>query len=326
MYPASRLNLWHLQQQRFIRERECPGPIEAMTFSRDDQWLAISGGKDVELLRVESAKDEFQLTVGAPAWKVSQLAFSPDGRQLACAAVDRVGDQNSARIAIFERSTRQIRLELVGHPTGIIQSLAYAADSGLLASGADDATAVVWQAGLRAFAETPFTDELPMKNVEAWYETMTGADAKAAFQAMTKLARAPKQTAKVLSEKIPPASKPNLHGRTINQWIGDLGSEQFTVRTRASTLLQKLGPAAAAELRAAHGSVKDIETRRRIVELLDRLAARALTSEEIVHVRAAEVLEALADAEARATLVRWAAGEPGAVLTVEARQALARLR
>jgi hypothetical protein len=45
----------------------------------------------------------------------------------------------------------------------------------------------------------------------------------------------------------------------------------------------------------------------------------------MLHARAVEVPEAMATADAHALLTRWSTGDPAAVLTGEARRALARL-
>ena len=58
---------------------------------------------------------------------------------------------------------------------------------------------------------------------------MSYPQAQAAFQAMIPLVQTPRQTVKLLEQKIPPAAKPALAGRTVTQWIDDLGSDNFTV-------------------------------------------------------------------------------------------------
>jgi hypothetical protein len=66
-----------------------------------------------------------------------------------------------------------------------------------------------------------------------------------------------------------------------------------------------------------------VETKRRIEELLEHLAAYEWSAEEVLHARAVEVLDAIGTPAARALLTRWASGDPAAVLTTEARRALA---
>jgi hypothetical protein len=75
-------------------------------------------------------------------------------------------------------------------------------------------------------------------------------------------------------------------------------------------------------LQAALAKAPDIETKRRIEELLDRFASHEWTPDEVLHSRAVELLEAIGTPEARAVLTRWSAGDPGAILTREASKAL----
>jgi len=68
------------------------------------------------------------------------------------------------------------------------------------------------------------------------------------------------------------------------------------------------------------------DLKRRIEELLDRIAAHEWTQEEVLHSRAVEVLDAIGTKEARAVLTRWASGDPAAILTREAQKALKQAR
>ncbi|MBI3821804.1 MAG: hypothetical protein HY289_03885, partial [Planctomycetes bacterium] len=252
------------------------------------------------------------------------LAFSPDGRQLACAVINSAAGRGRSSIFVVEMASKKVRLEWAAHPDALIECLAYSPDSGLLASGATDTTVLVWRAGLREYASRPRNDATE-EEVAGWFKQMGGADAKAAYQHMIKLVQTPKQAVKLFAARIAPATQPDLGGKTIGQWVADLGSGQFAVRTEATAMLQKLGLSAAPALRAALSTARDVEMKRRIEEMLDRVAAPEWSAEDVLHARAVEVLEALADAESRALLTRWSAGHGPAVLTSEARKALANL-
>jgi hypothetical protein len=181
----------------------------------------------------------------------------------------------------------------------------------------------VWRAGLPAFRELPAlkpTDD----ELDRWFRDMGGQDAKAAFQGMTMLVRAP-QAVKLLSDRIAPAPKGVGEARTVPQWIDDLGNKSFAIRTKATTALERLGPGAERELRLALTKARDLEMKRRIEGILERIAVAEPSAQEIMHCRAVEVVEAITTAAAETLLRRWSDGDPGAVLTGEARQALARL-
>jgi WD40 repeat protein len=254
------VRLWSAREKKFVREWTSFKHQEVMEFSPDSRWLAFAreNGR-VQLTRAGSTNEEFDVQLGNESKKITQIAFSPDSRQLACAAIAAVTDREVGRIFIVEMVSKKIRLEVVGHTTGIIERLAYSRDSALLASGATDTTALVWNAGLRAFAAKSADKDATAKELVEWFQQMAGRDAKQAFQSMIKLTQTPTQVVKLLEEKIPPAKKDD---KVVN---------------------------------------------------------------EVLHARAVEVLEAIASAEARAVLTSWTTGDPTAVLTVEARQALARL-
>ena len=295
--------------------------------SPDGYWQAAIDNKERILIsRADGRGGRKPVELRIPGHEFSALAFSPDGRQLACATVDPFSSPMTGPIFIYEVSSKNIRLELPGHPAGAIERLAYAADSALLASAATDAQVLVWNAGVRPHMQAAPNRKPTTEDLNDWYLALTRSDARAAFQSMIKLAEAPTQAAKFFADKIAPAPKLDTEGRTVAQWIGDLGSGKFAVRSKANAVLLKLGPSAERELREVLRKPPDLEVKRRIEELLDRIAAAGdFTPTDILHCRAVEVLEAARTPEARALLMRWSAGDPGAVLTIEARQALARL-
>jgi hypothetical protein len=226
---------------------------------------------------------------------------------------------------VFELASKKIRLELIGHPGGIIERLAYAHDAGFLASGASDTTAVVWRAGLRAFVtdKSANAPTASAQQLDERFTQMAGASATAAFQSMIHLVQTPAQTVKLLESKIHAAKQPDPGEKTIAQWILDLGNGKYAVRTKASDVLKKLGPAVTPDLQAALIKAPDIETKRRIEELLERFASHDWTADEILHSRAVELADAIATPDARALLTRWSTGDAGAILTRESRKALA---
>jgi hypothetical protein len=291
-----------------------------LAFSPDNCWLAIAGQQGrLQLSRVRRGKGDTNLAIAKEGFDLTQIAFAPDSRQLACALAVPVKGVDSGKIVSFELASKKIRLELSGE---IVHRLAYSSE-GALRTG--DAADMPVHAGLRALVKAPRSGNEP-EALRATFEKIAGADAKAAYQAMITLVQAPRQTVALLEQKIRPAQTPDAGGRSIAKWTDDLGSGNFAVRTRATAMLQKLGPEAENALRGAAAKSRDLEIKCRIEELLERIASREYTQKEVLHVRAVEVLEAIATPEARALLQRWSAGYATAVLTEEAAKALARLR
>ncbi len=320
--PRHWVSVWDAETRQLSTDERRLSSLTGVAVSPDGRWLGLNEGERLVLLRVGTAGANARRELSQPGGEISCLAFSPDGRHLAYAAHVPLNSPLASRIYIYEMASKQIRLELPGHAAGLVDRLAHAQD-GLLASAATDGDILVWPAGLAAFGQGPKPDA-NATDLNARFSAMTGSDAKAAFKGMIELVRTPRATVELLQARIPPVAKPAAE-RTIAQWIDDLGSGQFPVRTRASAELQKSGVRAETELRAALGRAPDLETKRRIESLLERIAANEATPNPVPS-RAVEVLEAIATPEARKLLARWASGDPAAPLTVEARKASARLR
>ena len=111
----------------------------------------------------------------------------------------------------------------------------------------------------------------------------------------------------------------------IVRLIGQLDDQRFEVRQNAATELEKLGELASPELRQVLQGKPTPEVRRRAEMLLDLADAQALSRESLQTLRAVEVLERIANPDARRVLQILGAGAPGATITQEARAALKRL-
>jgi WD40 repeat protein/serine/threonine protein kinase len=119
-------------------------PANAMAFSPDDRWLAISSGQytggtwqgGTRMLnladgRIETLSREFAGTRDSGC-----VAFSSDGKLLAGAGSDY-------SIRIWDVATKKERTLLRGHSWDVI-SLAFSPDGRLLASGGNDNSARLW--------------------------------------------------------------------------------------------------------------------------------------------------------------------------------------
>lgn len=320
----ARTVLWDRTQKKILREWNHQGARELLRFSPDDQWLAVGApGGNLRLIRVSNPRGDHAL---APdGFDLNEIEFSPDGRLLACACLMAQETNELERVVLYEMASKKIRREFASHAT-IVHRLSFSHDNKYLATGAGDTTALVWKAGLAAYAEPRAAKEAQAEDLAEWFEHLANEDAKAAFDHMIHFVRTPTQATRFLAEKIAPTKAPDTGGKPIAQWIRELGSTNFALRNRANATLQKLGTAVEPDLRESVARAPDVETKRRIEELLDRIAAQQLTTEELRDLRAVEVIEAIGTAEARTVLTRWSGGHPGAVLTRESRTALSRLR
>src|SRR5207253_10812756 len=126
-----------------------------------------------------------------------------------------------------------------------------------------------------------------------------------------------------LKERVKPAPHADL--KRIAQCLADLESNIFKKRAQAIADLEGFRESAlpAIDKKLADKSYS-LEARRRL-ELLAQNAKTVLSGEELRSLRAVEILEQAGTPDARAVLGDLSRGGEGAVLTAQARRALARL-
>jgi hypothetical protein len=241
------------------------------------------------------------------------VAFAPDGRSFVSAAADRT-------IRFWEVATGKERLQLRGHGSWI-GSVAFAPDGRRLVSASHDTTGLVWDVTGHLRGGRLEDLKLTPAELETRWADLAGDDAVKAYRAAWDLAAAARQSVPFLRERLKPA--PPVDGKQIAQWIGDLSSERFAVRDRATRGLEKLSDLAEPALRQLLAGQPPIETRKRAERLLEKL--ESLSGERLRVVRAVEALEYAAESEARQLLAALAAGAAEARQTREAQAALRRL-
>jgi WD40 repeat protein len=156
----------------------------------------------------------------------------------------------------------------------------------------------------------------------AWQD-LAANDATAAYRAIWQLAGHPEEAVKLIGRELAPAGAPD--DARIRGWIADLRSDQFAVRDRATRELEKQAELAGVALKRALADTPDLETRRRVEILLDRLPGTTSSPEKLRAIRAVETLETIATAEARVLLGSLAKGHATNRLTREATESVARL-
>lgn len=167
------IRLWDIQSGQMVRKLDGHGEgIIKVIFSSDGRWLASSGQDRMVKL--------WDVALGKMLWSLNgctTVAFSPDGKMLACAPGERaytsfVGLQASGdksvrlndspdtirqrtplkgtesqygEITLYELQTGKPKHTLKGHRGGIY-SLAFSPDSALVVSGGEDKAVMVWEA------------------------------------------------------------------------------------------------------------------------------------------------------------------------------------
>jgi hypothetical protein len=294
--------------------------VYGVSFSPDGRRVASASGRrgrprpgEVKLWEVLTGQEALRLD--GHTGPVFAVAFSPGGHLLATASGDRT-------VRLWEATTGREVLCLPGH-TGIVYSVAFSPDGKRLASAGQDRAVKVWKVpALDRAARKPLGEE----QAQACWEALRGDDARKAYRAVVRLAAAPKEAVPFLRARVRPAAPlPREGQQLLDRWLRDLDDDRFEVRERASAALVRLGEAALPAARKTLAESPSAEVRRRLQDVVERLARLALSPQGRAALRGVEALEYAGTAEARGLLKELAAGLPETRLTREAEAALARL-
>jgi RNA polymerase sigma factor (sigma-70 family) len=243
------------------------------------------------------------------------VAFAPDSRALASASWD-----NTIRLWDLETG-RELR-KLTGH-RGKANSLAFSADGKILVSSGDDTTILFWDVADVTHRKRPLAAALTEREWQALWEDLAKEDAAKAYAAMVRMAADGRTAIAALKDRLQPIRPADPE--RLARLLRELDSDEFGVREAASRELQKLGDVIGPTLRQTLARPGlSLELRRRLEGIAASL--EELSGERLRQLRAIELLEMLATAEARKILKAIAAGASQGLLTEQAKAALERLR
>lgn len=146
-------------------------------------------------------------------------------------------------------------------------------------------------------------------------------DSAHAFECIGELVSNPRSTLAILDKRL--ATVDPVKPAVIEDYVRDLDSERFETRRQAKQGLTKLGEVARPTLIRILANKPSLEAATQIRDLLDSIDNRPL-GERVQIYRAVEVLESIGSTESRRILKRIAGGDDAALLTREAKAALAR--
>jgi WD40 repeat protein len=247
---------------------------------------------------------------------VQHAAFSPDGRLLVVGTSGMYG-----RVEVWELATRGLVRAFITGYGGTSQLCLFPDGSRAASAGAEEAV-TVWDLTFRGDKPAPKTDELL-----AAVNNLASSDAAVGYPAVKVLVAAGPRGVESLGK----ALKDILaNEKKIKEWIGDLGSETFSVREKASKELVAQGSRALPMLQLAMKS-DNPEVRDRAREVMGKLNAKGLylsatglADDQLRLFRAVQALEEIGGKEAKRVLEAIAA--TGGRAGEEAKTALARMK
>src|SRR5262249_18903524 len=169
--------------------------------------------------------------------------------------------------------------------------------------------------------------KLAEKELAGLWTDLAEPEARDGFAAEVKLAAAPQDTVEFLAKELRPEAPPKIDAAGIAKRIADLNDAQYKLRRKAARELEQLGMDAKPALLKALKGKPSVEVRRRVEQLLAKAETARLRVDPLLlrSLRALEVLERIANPEARKVLQTLAKGNPQARLTQEAQAVLGRL-
>ncbi len=231
--------------------------------------------------------------------------FSHDGRTVAC--------HGEKTLTVWDLHGAGVRLTLSMEE---VRAAAFSPDGKTLATAVPGGPVFLWNLfALPAGAREP-DDAAALK---AW-ESLAGSKCDEAFAAVRLLAAYPAQAVPLLKKKLPPAVGPDA--ARVKILLADLDHDQYRRREMASRELAALGQPIRAIIRDELRRPMSQERRTRLERLAE--VEDQKTPADLRAIRAVEIAEVAATPAADDLLKHWATGFAGAVLTTEAKAALAR--
>jgi WD40 repeat protein len=236
----------------------------------------------------------------------ASVAFSPDGRSVACYFRSILG------IDIREAATGGRRARISDLST--VSDACFTPDGSKLAVAASPGPIVLYN-----LLKT--NNKWDAKNAASLWDGLASNDAEVAFNVICLLRANAAQAIPFLKERMKVATKPSAEW--IAARIRDLDAAEFRKREVAGVDLAAEGEVILPELLRALAKATP-EARERLTALIAKV--QKITPDKLRAIRACEALEGIASDEAKALLAEWAKGPASATLTREAGESMGRLR
>jgi tricorn protease-like protein len=287
------------------------GPIHTVIFSPEGKHLA-SASTDTTIRIWDLAKQE-AITLRGHTGPVHTVEYSPDGRRILSASSDKT-------IRLWDARTGQHLLSLTDCTVPAYCAV-FSPDGSRVAATSSNGQIFLWNLG--AGGRRPVVLTGPA--LQSLWDDLGGDHPARAFRAVFTLSAAPNQAVPLLKKHLRPAKVSPVDGKRTAALLADLDSSRYGVRHKATRELGQLGKVIEPALTKALAGPLSLEARWRIESIVNKLQGMQASPEQLLAQRAAEVLERIGTAKARAFLTALAQGAEGAWLTQEAKASLDRL-
>jgi hypothetical protein len=304
------VRLWEFKDRKEKRRLDAKAVVASC--SHDGLVLAVSD-EDKKAIRVyDVTRDQWIGSFKIEDMKVFNLAVSPDGEVVA------LGDKKT--IALMEVMSGQV---VVRHslPANIINAIAFAPDGRTIASANSFTPEVLlWDCTGCEWDQSKMVLKAPKFEPDQMWDALGSEDTRLANKAVWTLSMGDEAVRAMLRERLHPAK---WNRKQIEQLVSDLGSELYEVRKTATKELENIGEAAEPLLKKTLSAGPNLEGRRRIEAILQRISTNP---DHMRTRRAIRILEHMGDDTSLRILESLATGSEEAVLTQKAKGALARMR
>jgi WD40 repeat protein len=306
------VRLWDLTTGKETKQLEGGGgPCVTLAFAPDGKTLAAGGSHlGVTFWNLSTGKVRKQLDSGPSS--LVHVVYSRDGRTLL------MGTQSALVLLDVLTETERCR---INEPAQNAMALAFSADGRRIVTGSGYGLITLWDPtglGEMGRKKQPLA---PERLAQHWQDLAGHSDT--AYSAIWKLSATADQSLPLFAKHLQPVK--SADPKQVERWVAELGSNRFKVRDHAEKSLERLGDLAQAALECGLKNAETLDHRRRIEQLLERVASLSAAPEMLRQLRMVETLEIIGNAEARRLLERLATGDPGAHLTREAKATLSRL-
>ena len=255
------LFLWDLGSG--AERHDLGGAPMVAAFAPDGKTLAAAGPSGKVHLWDAITGKQIRAFAG-PKGAVNAVAYAPDGKSVAAAGADET-------VHVWDIADGNEIAALAG------QLVAFAPDGTTLAT-VKGRSVLLWEAS--ALSRQRPALALEPRELASFWDDLASDDTARSYAAVNALVRAARQSLPLLRDRVKPIAA--VEPQRLGQLIGDLDSEEFAVRQKASQQLQQLGELVEPELRRILDGKPPLEVRRRVEALLETQKRTAGAGKESV--------------------------------------------